>query len=87
MPSKCPCGQKYDVTHAMNCKKGGFVIMRHNNVRDFEANLLRTIVNDVETESSLQKIENEEVNGLTGDDAKPDIRARGVLRKGQNAFF
>ena len=61
MPSKCPCGQKYDVRHAMNCKKGGFVIMRHNNVRDFEANLLRTIVNDVETEPSLQKIENEEV--------------------------
>ena len=71
----------------MNCKKGGFVIMRHNNVRDFEANLLRTILNDVETEPSLQKIENEEVNGLTGDDAKPDIRARGVWRKGQNAFF
>ena len=87
MPSKCPCGQKYDVTHAMNCKKGGFVIMRHNNVRDFEANLLKTVVNDVEIEPPLQKLENEEINGLTGDDAKPDIRARGVWRKGQNAFF
>ena len=32
MPSQCPCGQNCDVTHAMNCKKGGFVIMRHNNV-------------------------------------------------------
>ena len=32
----------------MNCKKGGFIIMRHNNVRDFEANLLKTVVNDVE---------------------------------------
>ena len=71
----------------MNCKKGGFVIMRHNNVRDFEANLLKTVVNDVETEPPLQKLENEEINALNGDDAKPDIRARAVWRKSQNAFF
>ena len=37
LPSKCPCGQRFDVTHAMNCKRGGF-IMRHNDIRDFEAN-------------------------------------------------
>ena len=35
IPSTCPCGQKFDLDHAMNCKRGGFVIMRHNNVRDF----------------------------------------------------
>ena len=34
----------------MNWKKGGFVIMRHNNVQDFEANLLKTTLNDVEIE-------------------------------------
>ena len=30
MPSQYPCGHNYDVTHAMKCKNGGFVIMRHN---------------------------------------------------------
>ena len=30
MPSKCPCGQKFDVTHAINCKRGEYVITRHN---------------------------------------------------------
>ena len=33
------------------------------------------------------KIENEELNGLTGYDARPDVRARRVWRQGQNAFF
>ena len=37
----------------MNCKIAGFVIMRHNNVRDFEANLLKTMHNDVEIEPAL----------------------------------
>ena len=53
MPSQCSCGQKYDVSHAMNCKRGDFIIMRHNNVRDFEANLLKTTLNDVEVEPKL----------------------------------
>ena len=46
-------GQNYDVTHAMNCKRGGFIIMRHNNVQDFEAKLLKTTLNDVEVEPKL----------------------------------
>ena len=53
LPSKCACGQQYDVTHALNCKKGGFVIIRHNNIRDFEANLLKKVCSDVETEPQL----------------------------------
>ena len=87
LPSKCPCGQTFDLNHALNCKRGGFVIMRHNNIRDFEANLLRKICADVETEPPLQPLDGEIVNGLTGDESRPDVRARGVWRPGQNAFF
>ena len=57
LPSKCPCGQTFDLNHALNCKRGGFVIMRHNNIRDFEANLLRKICADVETEPPLQPLD------------------------------
>ena len=87
MPSLCPCVQNYDITQAMNCRRGGFIIMRDNNVQDFEVNLLKTTLNDVEVERKLQKIDNEELNGLTGDDARPDIRTRSVWRQGQNVFF
>ena len=78
MPSKCPCGQKY---------LSRFVVMRHNNVRDFEANLLNTIQNDVEIEPALQKIGNERIGGRTEDEVRPNIRARVVWRQGQNAFL
>ena len=38
MPSLRPCRQNYDITHTMNCKRGGIIIMGHNNVQDFEKN-------------------------------------------------
>ena len=61
--------------------------MRHNNVRDFEANLLKTMHNDVEIEPALQEITNEKIPSNTNDEARPDIRARGVSRPGYYAFF
>ena len=85
--SKCPCGQKFDTNHALNCKRGGFVTIRHNNMRDFNANLLKQVCSDVEVEPKLQMIDDEKVRGASGDEARPDIRARGLWRKGQNAFF
>ena len=71
----------------MNCKRGGFVIIRHNNIRDFEAKLLKQACNDVEIEPPLQPLEDEQVAGITGEEARLDILARGFWRQGQNAFF
>ena len=61
--------------------------MRHSNIRDFEANLLRKVCVDVETESQFQPLDAESIIGLTGDESKPDMRARVIWRPGQNAFF
>ena len=87
IPSKCPCGQSFNMTHALNCKTGGFITIRHNRVTDFEAQLLTEICNDVEIEPPLQPLEGEIINGLTGVNAKPDVRARGFWREGQNDFL
>ena len=43
--------------------------------------------NDVEIEPALQEITNEKTPGNTNDEARPEIRARGVWRPGQKAFF
>ena len=77
----------FNMTHALNCKTGGFITIRHNRVRDFEAQLLTEICNDVEIEPPLQPLEGEIINGLTGVNTKLDVRARGFWREGQNAFF
>ena len=53
----------------------------------FQANLLHKVYNDVETEPSLQLINGEHINGLTGDESRPDIRARGSLEKWTERLF
>ena len=45
--------------------------MRHNNLRDFEADALFTIVNDVEAEPELQPVTGEIVEGLSGNASRP----------------
>ena len=87
LPLNCLCGQKLNVIHALNCKKGGFVTIGHNNIDDFEANLLRIVHNDVEVEPQLQQVDNEQFNGLKEDNARPDIRAKGVWRNAQITYF
>ena len=78
LPCKCSCGDLFNVTHAMNCKKAGFVSIRHDTVRNFEANLLKKVCADVEIEPKLQPIDN--------DEARLDIRACGFWRPGQSAY-
>ena len=63
---------------------------RHDTIRDVEAKLLKSVVNDVESEPPLQPVVNKESYGRsanTSDEARLDVRARGFWRQGQNAFF
>jgi hypothetical protein len=35
LPSSCDgCGETFSIDHALNCKKGGLIILRHNEIRD-----------------------------------------------------
>jgi hypothetical protein len=90
LPTVCPCSQKFDITHALNCKRGGFVYMRHDNIRDFLIALLQKTQKDVQREPPLQPLKTETIPtgiGNTADEARLDIRARGFWRQGQNAYF
>ena len=90
IPSICVCGDTFTVDHAMICKRGGFVIMRHNELRDLETELLNIVCSDVQVEPVLQDISGEQLNGGSNraPDARLDIpRARGFWESQRSAFF
>ena len=70
----------------MVCKKGGFIIQRHNELRDLEADLLSMVCNDVEIEPQLQDVTGEQLSSLAKE-ARLDIHARGFWEQHQSAFF
>ena len=84
------CGSKYDFQHGMSCKKGGLVSIRHNDIRDLTANILREICNDVEVETKLIPLTGEQLqyrSAITGDEARLDIRARTFWVRDQEAIL
>ena len=85
----CVCGANFSVDHAMVCKRGGFVIQRHNEIRDLEAELLEMVCSDVRIEPSLQPVTGETLNrGANKENgARPDVHARGLWERQRSAFF
>ena len=54
VPSKCACGNVNSIYHALDCKLGGYVSMRHNAIRDTAAFFLREAkCKDVRIEPAL----------------------------------
>ena len=58
----CVCGARFTTDHAVICKRGRFIIQRHNKLRNLEAELLNTVCNDVEVEQVLQPVTGEDLN-------------------------
>ena len=84
------CGTKFTVEHAFTCKRGGFVTIRHNEIRDFTAELLNEVCQDVEVEPILTPLTGEHFQYRSAnleDNARLDISARGVWVRGSKAFF
>ena len=90
LPSTCGCGKPNNVTHTMTCKKGGFICIRHDEVRDLTASMLREVCHDVTIEPALLPLEGEYLQyrtANTSNDSRVDVSARGFWMRGQKAFF
>ena len=83
------CGDVFDVDHAMVCTRGGFIIQRHNELRDLEAEMLKLLRNDVQIEPVLQEINGDVLTPGTNRaaDARLDIHASGFWERQGSAFF
>ena len=88
-PSICVCGDVFNVDHAMVCRRGGFIIQRHNELRDLEADMLSMVCKDVKIEPVLQELTGESLpsGANRAPDARLDIHARGFWERQRPAFF
>ena len=82
-------GEPFNVDHAMICKRGGFIIQRHNELCDLKAQLLNLVSHDVEVEPVLQEITGESLasRANTAPYAWLDIHARGFWYRQGSTFF
>ena len=74
----------------MICKTGGFVSLRHNELRDLTGNILREACRNVEVEPLPQPLTGEKLKYQTSikeDNARLDLSALGFWRRGEKAFF
>ena len=86
-PLYCSCGTKNDVDHALNCKTGGYVIMRHDKIRDEEVSILKQVCKDVKVEPELLPVGNVPINESTeAERARLDSSAIGVFSPMERNF-
>ena len=89
LPTRCVCSATFTVEHALTCKKGGFINSRHDDIRNFTAELLSEVCKDVAVEPMLTPLTGEKFKYKTtntDEHARLDVSARGVWVKGSRAF-
>ena len=85
----CVCGELYTVNHCMTCKKGGYVILRHNSLRDLFAEILEEVCSDVQIEPPLLPLTGEKLphGSNTTPGARLDLSARNLWSPLAKAFI
>ena len=89
MPIHCVCGSNYSIEHALSCKLGGFVTIRHNEIVYFTADCLSEINKNVEVEPLLTPLTGEKFDTKSAnlsDEARLDVVTQGFWERGRKAF-
>ena len=89
IPKNCACGKTNSIDHSLSCKMGGFVSLRHNQVRDLEAGMLSEVCKDVVVEPHLAPLTGERFfhkTANTSSEARLDVSARGLWNTMDKTF-
>ena len=76
--------------HSMSCKKGGFISIRYNNVRDLAGKLLSNLYHNIQVELKLLALSGKQMeqrSGIDFNEVRLDIWARGFGILGQQVFL
>ena len=77
-PMFCECGACLTVEHVLSCPRGGFPIVRHNEIRDVTANLLTEVCHDIRSEPDYNHThERAGATSNTSDGTRLDIAVNG----------
>ena len=79
VPRRCECGNEYNTSHCLTCKKGGFILMRHDAVRNSVHDLIKGVCKDVKIEPPLLPLTGETLpeGSNIKDNARSDVSALG----------
>ena len=82
MPSACSCGSQFTIVHALSCPTGGYPSIRHNEIRDVTAGLLKRVATNVSVEPHLEPLSGEQLSlrtAIRADAARLDVAANGMF--------
>ena len=80
LPTSCPYDSKFDIEYSISCRKGGFLYIGHNDLRDLTANMMSEVGKETKIKSKLTPLSGKELQGRTSNnsnEARVDIRTRG----------
>jgi hypothetical protein len=91
LPTKCGCGEHFDLSHAMNCLYGGFRHLLHNNLNDLLFDVCKEAgFKHVIKEPALLPLEGEEFaykSANHDNGARSDLRVLGFHRPMRQQYF
>ena len=91
LASQCVCGQLFTIAQPLSCPTGGYPSIRHNELRDITADLLKEVCSDITVEPPLQPLTGKVLSmrtSIRGEEARLDISAKGFWGgQFERAFF
>jgi hypothetical protein len=84
LPASCDgCGDPFSIDHSLNCKKGGLIIQRHNEIRDAVGDLASLVWTQVIKEPEVRSAD----DSLGIPALVADLNIRGVWQPQTSALF
>ena len=84
LPGNCDgCGREFSIQHALECKKGGLITLRHNEIRDTVGDLASLYWKDIRREPIIREgVPNNQTTALYA-----DLLVRGVWNPQESVAF
>ena len=88
LPTLCVCGDSFNLQHALSCPKGGLAITRHNELRNFTAEILGEVCKNLVIKPLLTPLTGEEFpkSSYMSNQARADLSGGGLWINRQRSF-